>query len=137
MHAWAGHLAQGSTLGKKLERPLRGCERQEAGKKESALAPRPGPAPEDIVVETGHLYLVQLQEDGAAEGLARDAGQEGGLTGRAQPRVPWGQGRGWSRAAHAALLLLLPERVSAPRSPAPLSAAWRWCCEAAGLLGPV
>lgn len=39
MHAWAGHLAQRSTLGKKLERPLRGRERQEAGQKESALAP--------------------------------------------------------------------------------------------------
>lgn len=122
MHAWAGHLAQRSTLGKKLERPLRGREREEAGK-ESALGPRPGPAPEDVVVETGRLYLVQLREDGATEGLARDAGQEGGLMGRAQPRVPWGQGRGWSRAAHAALLLLSPERVSAPRSPAPLSAA--------------
>ena len=39
VHAWAGHLAQRSTLGKKLERPLRGRERQEAGQKESALAP--------------------------------------------------------------------------------------------------
>lgn len=137
MHAWAGHLAQRSTLGKKLEQLLRGREREEAGKKESALGPWPGPAPEDIVAETGRLYLVQLREDGAAEGLARDAGQEGGLTGRAQPRVPWGQGRGWSRVAHTALLLLSRERVSAPRSPAPLSAAWRRRCQAAGLLGPV
>ena len=39
----------------------------------------------------GHLYLVQLLEDGVAEGLARDAGQEGGLTGCAQPRTPWGR----------------------------------------------
>ena len=46
-----------------------------------------------------------------------------------------GQGRGWSRAARATLLLLSPERVSAPWSPAPLSAAWRQWGQAAGLLG--
>ena len=42
----------------------------------------------------GHLYLVQLLEDGVAEGLARDAGQEGGLTGCAQPRTLWGRDAG-------------------------------------------
>lgn len=131
LHAWAGHLAQRSTLGKKLEWPLRGQEREEAGKEECALGPRPGPgpettrpAPEDVVAETGRLHLVQLREDGAAEGLARDAGQEGGLTGRAQLWALWGQGCGWSRAAQVPLLLLLREQVSATGSPAPLSAAW-------------
>lgn len=132
LHAWAPCSEEHSwqKAGAAAERPGEGggrhggvCSGPPAGSRSEAARP----APEDVAAETGRRT--------AAEGLARDAGQEGGLTGCAQPRTQWGQGRRWSQAARVTLLLLSPERVSATRSPAPLSAAWRQRCQAAGLLG--